>query len=1131
MLEFIMTTREQLDTCAAHRILILDGAMGSLIQQFRLSEADFRGNEFSTHPVTLRGCNDVLCLTKPDLIQSIHEQYLKAGADIIKTAAFNANAVSLHEYALSDQSYRINNTAAQLAKDVARRFSTAENPRFVAGSVGPTAKSASLSLHDPSERSIYFDDLVTVYTEQIRGLLDGGVDILLFETVTDSLNLKAACCALDSLNHRDIPVMVSATLVGSSGRLLTGQTVEAFCVSILHTKPWSLGLNCSLGPQSLKVFLEQVARSAPCFTSAHPNAGLPNQSGDYDESPQSFAAALESYMADGLLNIAGGCCGTTPEHIAELARRVSHYPPRLPKKSLPALAGLEVLPLEGTFVTIAERSNVAGSKKFRTCIQEKRYTDALKLVREAVKQGTQALDVCMDDALLNAQESMSQFIHLAQADPLIARIPCMVDSSSVEVIETALKLLPGKSLVNSLSLKDGTKLFLQKIEKLQRYGAAFVVLLFDEAGQATTFERKTAIAARVYHLIQQYQIPVEDIIVDPGVMSIATGIPEHNQYAADFIRTCAWIREHCPGMHIIGGISNVSFSFRGNSHVRAALNSVFMQHARQAGLSMAIVNTLESIPYEALEPALRELCEAVVLHGDEQAIESLIAFNQPPKKTADTVSALEPKERLSRAIIEGNNDSLERDLNGVMQNYAQPLDILSDIFMPALGIVSEHFAAGTMFLPHVLRSARVMKEAVTILESAAKKNIQQQNKTTILLATVKGDVHDIGKNIVAVVLSCAGYNIIDLGVMVEAERIIEQAQTEQVFAVGLSGLIRPSLDEMLTVASLMEQNHLNIPLLIGGAATSMAHTAINIAPRYTAPVVYVPDASNAVTVIRSLVSATERPRFLEQLDQRYQHSREQYDHKAARPVLSLEEARNNKIHIDWSQVPITEPRVKEPIILTQYPLEELRAVFDWDFFAQQWETSYDDALFREAQSLLKQPELFDIRGVVRFFPARSHDEYVTVYAHESMGRTEEPEHAIAQFLFPRTLIKRAAPNPCLADFISPHSDWLGMFCLTVESTSRDIVAQSVANTLVEAYSKTIYVRVQHEWWGYGEGGIRPAFGYPLCPNHHDKRIVFELLDVPHTCGISLTETAMMVPASSVCGLYFAYREAYYFAVD
>ncbi|MDR1277924.1 MAG: methionine synthase, partial [Treponema sp.] len=1182
-----MKIREKLDALAAERIIVLDGAMGTMIQAFRtpagqaLGEEDFRGQRFAGHHKALLGCNDLLCLTKPEVIYSIHEAYLQAGADIIETCSFNATSVSLDDFGLGHLAREISAAAAALARKAADAFSTPEKKRFVAGSMGPTAKSASLSpdIGDPGRRGISFDELAAAYYDNARGLMDGGADLLLIETVFDTLNAKAAIFAIRRLEeerHIDIPLMISATVAGPSGRLLSGQTLEAFCVSVFHGRPWSIGLNCSFGAEKLKAHAAKIAAFVPCLTSVHPNAGMPNQFGAYDESPESMAAFTEEYLTEGLVNIIGGCCGTTPEHIAAIAAQAPlHRPRRIPARNAEAaprrtfLAGLEALAVSGEnsragLVYIGERTNVAGSRKFLRLIKEEKYAEALEIARQMIEAGAAIINICMDDALLDAEKAMAFFLTLALSDPGIAKVPFMIDSSRWNVIAEALKYIQGKALVNSISLKDGEEEFLRRAGFAQRCGAAIVVMLFDEQGQAAEYARKIEIAGRSYRLLTENGFPPEDIVFDPNVLSIATGIPEHDSYALDFIRACAWIRENCPGVLISGGISNLSFSFRGNDIVREAMHGVFLKYAAEAGLNMAIVNPGTLVPYDRINPVLRQAAEDVIrcrtsagaVPAGQSPVERLVSLaletaaapaGSREKPTPSTDWRKAPlEERIVHAMIKGMDNYIEADVLEALPQYGRALDIVEKLLMKGMAEVGDQFEKGTMFLPQIIRSARVMKKAVAALEpfiqrekarppGAAKTAGTGKSSARIVLATVKGDVHDIGKNIVGLVLGCNGHTIFDLGVMTPAERIIEAVLREKADLIGLSGLISPSLDEMIGIVRQLERQGIKIPVLIGGAAASLAHTALRIAPEYSGPAVYVPDAGKSAEMVRSLLSKVERPRFLEKLETGYRDAAIRHEKiKHYVELLPITEARKNKIP-PVSYIPI-EPKSKTLIKLLDYPPEKLIPYINWAGFLQTWdlaEETYPSAytaraqrerrdarekLLEEAHILLDQiihQGTLRLRGVVGFYPAFSKGDDILA------GDPAEP----ARFCFPRNQEKKlsAAPNPCLADFILPQKkgrDWIGLFALSAgfgltEASAtyraknddyRALLLASLANTLTEAFSEEVHLRVRREWWGYAPDenlsnaeilkgkfqGIRPAFGYPACPDHRDKETAFHL---------------------------------------
>ena len=1176
--------REKLNAIASQRILVLDGAMGSMIQNQQLSETDFRGTRFASHKTPLLGCNDLLCLTRPEVIESIHAAYLEAGADIIETCSFNSTAVSLADYGLGDLAYEISKAAASLARKAADTFSAADKPRFVAGSIGPTGKSASLSpdVNDPAKRGIYWDELEAAYYDNARGLLDGGADILLVETVFDTLNAKAALFAIGRLMEErkiDIPIMVSATVSGDSGRLLSGQTLEAFAASVRHSEPWAIGLNCSFGAEKLLPHIRALSTAVSCMVSAHPNAGLPNQFGGYDESPETMAACIERYLQGGLLNVVGGCCGSTPAHITAIAAKAALYKPRVPTQPARTLrlSGLELLTAEKSagntlhLTLIGERTNVAGSKKFLRLIREEKYNESLNLVRGMIEDGAAIIGVGMDDAMLDAEKSMRAFLDLALSDPDIAKVPVMIDSSRWNVIEAGLKRLQGKGLVNSINLKDGEAEFLRRAALIKRYGAAVVVMLIDEKGQAVSFERKIEIARRAWRLLLGTGFPPENIVFDPNVLAVATGIGEHDPCALDFIRACTWIRDNCPGVQISGGVSNLSYSFRGNNTVREAMHSVFLTHAGAAGLTMAIVNPAALIAYNAIEENLRNAVEDVILNRSPSAADHLLKIAEqinasishtPPSPPITSWRNLPVEECIVHAMLKGIDDFIEADVLELRENRGQAagksaLEIVEGPLMDGMKEVGKRFDEGTMYLPQVIRSARVMKKAAAALEPYMEKNtinITGNNSPSpkIILATVKGDVHDIGKNIVGVVLACNGYQIIDLGVMVPAKDIIEAAEKEQAAIIGLSGLISPSLDEMMNVAQEMESRRMKIPLLIGGAAASLVYTSLRLAPEYSGPVVYVPNAGKTAETVRALLSDTERPRFLQELKNSYRDAVERHQAIQSRlEIMPLESARANKVPAA-SYTP-TAPKTAGVIELNDYPLDRIIPYINWQGFLQKWAADScpekPDSLLGDAQTLLEQVKtegLLKLRGVTGIFPAAADGDDVIINNN--------------RFCFLRSQHKKPAGifNPCLADFVAPSDDWLGLFALSAgfgldaaageyrrrHDDYNALLLTSLANALAEAFVEEIHLRIRREWWGYAPDeslaveeilkgkytGIRPAFGYPACPDHKDKRIAFDLLEAEKRCGLQLTDTAMIIPAASVCGMFFASPAAHYFGV-
>ncbi len=1179
-----------------HRILVLDGAMGTMIQRLGLTEADFRGDLFRDHPVALKGCNDLLCLTQPDVIREIHSRYLEAGADIIETNTFNATRISMADYRMEEQVYAINLAAARLAKEVADNITAGDpsKPRFVAGAIGPTSKTASLSpdVNNPGYRAVSFDDLKESYAQQVEGLFDGGADVLLVETVFDTLNAKAALMAIREVERkkgRILPVMVSGTITDASGRTLSGQTIEAFLYSLAHADLLSIGLNCALGAREMRPHLETLSRLAPFYVSAYPNAGLPNQFGTYDETPEEMAVYMEDFMSQGFVNIVGGCCGTTPEHIARLAALAGRYKTReLPSRQRSLhLSGLEPLLIyEGSnFINIGERTNVSGSIKFARLIREKKYEEALSVARHQVESGAQVIDVNLDDALLDAEKEMTAFLNMLASDPDIARVPVMIDSSRWTVIEVGLKCLQGKGIVNSISLKDGEKLFCERASKIREYGAAAVVMAFDEQGQATTFERKTAICKRAYEILtQKVKFPAEDIIFDPNILTIGTGIEEHNNYAVDFIHAVKWIKENLPHARTSGGISNLSFSFRGNDTVRGAMHSAFLYHAVQAGLDMGIVNAGMLQVYDEIQPVLLGLVEDLIFNRRKDSTERLLLYAETIKDSGKTEVAIDEwrkgtvTERLTHALVKGIVEYIDQDVEEARTRYPRALNIIEGPLMEGMNRVGDLFGSGKMFLPQVIKSARVMKKAVAILtpyleaEKLATGTVRSAGK--ILLATVKGDVHDIGKNIVGVVLACNNYEIIDLGVMVPCEKILQAAMDHQVDIIGLSGLITPSLDEMVHVASGMEKQGFTIPLLIGGATTSEMHTAVKIAPAYSGPVIHVRDASRSVGVASALLSPVTKPSFLSDTRTRYEGLRRKYGSMQAKSrYFSLDEARKNKLQVAWEKVPLHRPQKLGNICFSDYSLEEIKSCIDWTFLFHAWKlTGKYPSIFEEpvtgeeakrlygdALEILEEivgKKLLTANGVIGLYPANSSGDDVLVFQDE----TRKQILATFHFFRNQQWKEDGSPNLCLADFIAPvdsgRVDYIGGFAVTAglgiekglalydpqHDDYKSIMLKIVADRLAEAFAELLHRRVRKEFWGYAADesldlsallkeqytGIRPAPGYPACPEHTEKRILFDLLHAEENTGIALTESYMMVPAASVCGYYFAHPFARYF---
>ena len=1182
------------------RILILDGAMGTMIQRHNLSEEDFRSERFKEHSSNLKGNNDLLSLTQPKIIKEIHREYLAAGADIIETNTFNSTSISQADYKTESLIYELNYESARLAKEAAEEFTKAEpdKPRFVAGALGPTSKTLSMSpdVNDPGYRAVTFDEMADAYKLQAKGLIDGGADILLVETIFDTLNAKAALYAVQELSEgfgTDIPIMISGTIVDQSGRTLSGQTTEAFRISIAQTKNLlSVGLNCSLGPKQIRPFIEELSNIAQCCISLYPNAGLPNEFGEYDESPETMTYVLEDYAKEGFFNIVGGCCGTTPEHIkafAEMAKTAS--PRKIPQiKPYTRLSGLEPLVIrpDSNFVNIGERTNVAGSLKFARLIREEKFEEALSVARQQVENGAQIIDVNMDEAMIDSEKSMVHFLNLVMAEPDIARVPVMLDSSKWSVIEAGLKCLQGKGIVNSISLKEGEAQFREHAKKVLRYGAAVLVMAFDEDGQADTFERKISICKRAYDILtNEIGFSPQDIILDPNIFAIATGIETHNNYAVDYINAVKWIKKNLPFAKVSGGVSNVSFSFRGNNRVREAIHSAFLYHAVNAGMDMGIVNAGQLEIYEEIPKDFLERVEDVILNRRADATERLVEFAETVKgkKKEDDKTVLEwrngsVEERLQHALVKGVTDFIDHDVEEARQKYTAPIQIIEGPLMSAMNVVGELFGAGKMFLPQVVKSARVMKKAVAILlpyiEAEKLKNGGSKNAGTVLLATVKGDVHDIGKNIVGVVLGCNNYDVIDLGVMVTSEKILSTAVEKNVDIIGLSGLITPSLDEMVHVAKEMERMGINKPLLIGGATTSRIHTAVKIAPNYSGPTIHVLDASKSVPVTSRLLSEESREKFAEEISQEYNKIRiNHFNKNASKSYLTIGQARENKLVIDWDKEKITIPNQIGVNSIQDFPLGKLVDFIDWTPFFIAWEFkgrypgifknekygAEAKKLFDDAQSLLKEiikQKLIKANAVWGIYPANSVEDDIYLYADEDRVK------AIAEFHTLRQQGKKSQgiPNIALSDFIAPHSngkkDYLGIFAVTAgigvlelvkkyESEHDDynaILVKALADRLAEAFAEYLHKKIRTEYWGYVQNenlshdeiirenyaGIRPASGYPAQPDHTEKTTLFELLKVTEKTNIELTESFAMFPAASVCGLYFANSKAKYFTI-
>ncbi len=1188
----IRTTLEHL---LSQRILVLDGAMGTMIQRHTLTELDFRGERFASHPKELRGNNDMLVLTRPDLILGIHEQYLEAGADIIETNSFSGTTIAQADYALEPYVRELNVEAARLARQAADKWTTPERRRFVAGAIGPTNKTLSISpdVNDPAFRAVTFDQMKDAFAEQIRALIDGGVDLLLIETIIDTLSAKAALLAAAEIDPDGrVPIILSATITDRSGRTLSGQTIDAFWVSVMHAKPLAVGINCALGAREMRPYLAELSRVATTFVSSYPNAGLPNAFGQYDQHAPETGELVKDFAVSGFVNIVGGCCGTTPDHIRAIAEHVAGVPPRkIPtadgrpsfKSSHTQLAGLEVLSIrpDSNFQMIGERTNVTGSARFRKLIKEGKFGEAVDVALDQVRGGANLIDVNMDEGLLDSEQAMTHFLNLIATEPEIARLPIMIDSSKWSVLEAGLKCVQGKPVVNSISLKEGEADFLKKARRIQQFGAGVVVMAFDETGQADTIARKLEICTRAYKLLTgTLDFDPTDIIFDPNILAIATGLEEHNEYAINFIDACRQIRAACPGVNVSGGISNLSFSFRGNDVVREAIHSAFLFHAIKAGLNMGIVNAGQLIVYEDIPKDLLEHVEDIIFNRRPDATERMVQFAESVKGSGTrrevdlqwrdaTVEA-----RLSHARVHGMLDFLATDLEEARQKYARPLEIIEGPLMDGMKVVGDLFGSGKMFLPQVVKSARAMKKAVAYLmpfmeAEKAKAGAAARSQGKVLLATVKGDVHDIGKNIVGVVLGCNNYEVVDLGVMVPTAKILETALEENVDMVGLSGIITPSLDEMVFVASEMERRGFTLPLLIGGATTSKQHTAVKIAPAYERATVHVLDASRAVDVVSTLLNPDKAADFNRQNKKAQGEIREQYAGRARRPLLSYAQARANAPKLEWTDVPT--PTFTGRRFLDDEPLSEIAKYIDWTLFFATWELKgsfpgilthpqYGSAardLYEHAQVLLSrivESRLLKARGSYGFWPANSDGDDLVLYADEDRA----VELLRFNMLRQQEALPSEQPNRSLADFVAPRSsgvpDYVGAFGVTTglgaeelvgryerqHDDYRAIMVKALADRLAEAVAEYLHERVRREW-GYGARealtnadliaekyrGIRPAFGYPACPDHTEKIKLFELLAVERV-GLKLTESCAMTPAASVSGLYLSHPQARYF---
>ena len=1191
------TRLDQLKKALKERIIVLDGAMGTMIQNQKLDEAAFRGDRFKDYDREVQGNNDLLNLTQPALLRNIHAEYLDAGADIIETNTFNSTRLSQADYGMEDLARELNVASARLAREIADEY-TAKNPdkpRFVAGAVGPTSRTASLSpdVNNPGYRNVDFQTLVDNYYEAVSGLVEGGSDLILIETIFDTLNAKAAIYATQQFfedSGIELPIMISGTITDASGRTLSGQTTEAFYNSVAHAKPISIGLNCALGADALRPYVEELSNKAETYVSAHPNAGLPNEFGEYDQTPEEMAEIIEGFARDGFLNIIGGCCGSRPEHIEAIANAVAKYPPRqIPDRPKALrLAGLE--PFTGDentlFINVGERTNVTGSKRFLRLIKEEQYEEALSVARDQVENGAQIIDINMDEGMLDSKEVMVTFLNLVASEPDISRVPIMIDSSKWEVIEAGLRCIQGKAVVNSISLKEGEEAFIKRAKDCMRYGAAVVVMAFDEDGQADTYERKTEICKRSYDVLTSIGFNPGDIIFDPNIFAIATGIEEHNNYAVDFINATRWIRENLPHASISGGVSNVSFSFRGNDAVREAIHSVFLYHAIKAGMNMGIVNPGQLVIYDEIEPDLKELVEDVVLNRREDSTDRLLEAAEKFKgkggqaKEEDLAWREWPVEkRLEHALVKGITNFIIEDTEACRQNASHPIEVIEGPLMDGMNVVGDLFGDGKMFLPQVVKSARVMKQAVAHLIPyiEAEKTEDQQAKGKILMATVKGDVHDIGKNIVGVVLQCNNYEVIDMGVMVPCDKILEKAKEENVDIIGLSGLITPSLDEMVHVAREMQRLDFKIPLMIGGATTSKAHTAVKIEPHYKNDIaLYVSDASRCVNVASQLLSKTAKPAFVEAARTEYDEIRERRKNRGDRTKLvSLKEARARAPEIDFENYQPPKPAFTGVRVFEDYDLNELAEYIDWTPFFISWDIAgkypaiFDDPkrgeaarnLFDDAQKLLKQmieEKRISARGVIGFWPANRRGDDIVVYTDET--RTEE----LTTLHHLRQQDEKAPGKPMMAlsDFVAPESshlgDYVGGFAVTtgigVDELTTEfknahddysaIMVQALADRLAEAFAERMHERVRKEFWGYANDeqmanddlikeryrGIRPAPGYPACPDHTEKATLFKLLDATANTSLELTEHFAMFPTAAVSGWYFAHPDSKYFAV-
>jgi len=1217
---------EVLSALLRERILIMDGAMGTMIQRHELGEDDYRGERFADWESDLKGNNDLLSLTQPQIVRGIHRDYLAAGADLVETNTFNAQRISLADYGMQDLGYELNIAAARLARAEcdAMTARTPDRPRFVVGALGPTNRTASISpdVNDPGKRNVTYDELVEAYLEQGRGLVDGGADLLMIETIFDTLNAKAAIFACETLFEeygRRWPVIISGTITDASGRTLSGQVTEAFFASVRHARPLAVGLNCALGAAEIRPYLAELSRIAGCFVSCYPNAGLPNAFGEYDESPEQMASVIEEFASSGLVNVLGGCCGTTPDHIAAIAKAADGMVPREPAEVQPALrlSGLEPLTVtdDSLFLNIGERTNITGSARFRKLIKEEDYPTALNVARQQVEAGAQVLDINMDEGMIDGVGAMDRFVKLIASEPDISRVPLMIDSSKWEVIQAGLKCVQGKPIVNSISMKEGVEPFVEHARMCRKYGAAVVVMAFDEDGQADNLERRKEICRRAYDiLVDDVGFPAEDIIFDPNIFAVATGIEEHVDYGVDFIEATRWIKANLPGALVSGGVSNVSFSFRGNNAVREAIHAVFLYHAIAAGMDMGIVNAGALVVYDQVDPELRERIEDVILNRRPDSADRLLeiadSFNTGDTKQeaiAEEWRSLPVGERITYALVKGIDEHAESDTEELRQEISarggRPIEVIEGPLMDGMNVVGDLFGAGKMFLPQVVKSARVMKKAVAYLipfiEAEKRPGDVERAKGKIVMATVRGDVHDIGKNIVGVVLQCNNYDVVDLGVMVPAQKILDAARTEKADIIGLSGLITPSLDEMVNVASEMERQGFELPLLIGGATTSKAHTAVKVTPKYHGPIVWVKDASRSVPVAAALLSDALRPRLIADTKADYDSVRARHAAKLGdRPLLAVQAARTNRTPVDWSAYRPPRPRLlaqqakdvcqgprcdhrhgtATQFVKTfkDYPLEELRRYIDWTPFFAAWEMKgrFPDILnnpasgetarklYDDAQRMLDRAiegKWLRANGVLGLFPANAvNEDDIEVYADESRTSVLATLRNLRQ----QGAHREGIPNRSMGDFVAPKEsglpDYVGGFAVTAGLGSHDkiiefkadlddysaILLESLADRLAEAFAERLHERVRKEFWAYAPDesldnvalieerykGIRPAPGYPACPDHTEKQTLWSLLDVTANTGIELTDSMAMWPGSAVSGFYFSHPQSQYFVV-